>query len=319
MRLVLSLFLVLMVGCGLGLSSRPDRADTADKGKAASASKPEVGGAFATTTEPVRPLAGVDTARLSSERKQAFWDVASRLYAPCTDQAVTLVQCVEQERPCGGCLPMANLLAEQVERGAARANAAAAATGRFSPDAVKAVPLRNSPTKGPSSAPVTIVVFSDFECPACGAAVPLLNEIADKYPSDVRLVHKYFPLSKHQRARPAAKAAFAAQKQGKYWAMEKMLFENQSALSDEDIDRYAEKIGLEMTQYRIDKGGAEAEEVIERDIADGDAAGLKFTPYVLVNGRLFDPTYFRYDRDLEPWIATEKKLLQASAAKTATP
>jgi len=319
MRVVLSLFVVLLVGCGLGLSSRPDRADTAEKGKVASSSKPDGGGAFATSTEPVRPLQGVDTVRLSAERKQAFWDVASRLYAPCTDQAVTLVQCVEQDRPCGGCLPMANLLAEQVERGAARANAAAAATLRFSPDAVKAVPLRNSPTKGPASAPVTIVVFSDFECLACGATVPLLSEIADKYPNDLRLVHKYFPLSKHQRARPAAKAAFAAQKQGKYWAMEKMIFENQSALSDEDLDRYAEKVGLEMAQYRADKASTEADETITRDIADGDAAGLTHTPYVMVNGRLFDPTYFRYDRDLEPWIATEKKLLQASAAKAATP
>jgi protein-disulfide isomerase len=316
MRAAALLFLVALTGCGLGLSSRPERSDVADKGKSGATVQAETG-AIPQAKDPPRPLPGIETAKLSQERQQAFWDVASRLYAPCTDQAVTLVQCVEESRPCGGCAPMAGLVAEQIERGVNRSNAAAAATLRFSPDAVKPVPLRNSPSKGPASAAVTIVVFSDFECPACGAAVPLLSEAADKHPNDVRLVHKYFPLAKHLRAKAAAKAAFAAQKQNKYWAMEKIIFENQSALADEDLDKYAEKVGLDMAQYRIDKGSAEADEVIERDIADGDAAGLKFTPFVLVNGRLFDPTFFRYDRDLEPWIATEKKLLEASAKKAA--
>ena len=99
--------------------------------------------------------------------------------------------------------------------------------------------------------------------------------------------------------------------------LNRSFFANQSALADEDLDKYAEKVGLDMAQYRIDKASAEAEEVIERDIGDGDAAGLKFTPFVLVNGRVFDPTFFRFDRDLEPWIATEKKLLEASAKKAA--
>ena len=317
MRLPWWSLLVLLTGCGLGLSSRPDRVGAADKEKTGSTTQPEGGSAIPQAKDPPRPLPGIETAKLSQERQQAFWDVASRLYAPCTDQAVTLVQCVEEARPCGGCQPMASLVAEQVERGVNRSNAAQAATLRFAPDTVKAVPLRNSPAKGPASAAVTIVVFSDFECPACGATVPLLSEVADKHPNDVRLVHKYFPLSKHLRAKAAAKAAFAAQKQNKYWAMEKIIFENQSALADEDLDKYAEKVGLDMAQYRIDKASAEADEVIERDIADGDAAGLKFTPFVLVNGRLFDPTYFRYDRDLEPWIETEKKLLEASANKAA--
>ncbi|MBL8741397.1 MAG: thioredoxin domain-containing protein [Myxococcales bacterium] len=317
MRLPSWLLFVALTGCGLGLSSRPERTDVADTGKSSGTTQPETGGTIPRAKDPPRALPGVSTEKLSEERQQAFWDVASRLYAPCTDQAVTLVQCMEEARPCGGCQPMANLVAEQVQRGMNRTNAAAAATTRFSPDAVKSVPLRNSPSKGPANAAVTIVVFSDFECPACGAAVPLLSEVADKYPNDVRLVHKYFPLEKHLRAKAAAKAAFAAQKQNKYWAMEKLIFENQSALADEDLDKYAEKVGLDMAQYRLDKASAEAEEVIERDIADGDAAGLKFTPFVLVNGRLFDPNFFRYDRDLEPWILTEKQLVEAKPKKAA--
>ncbi len=307
MRVVASLLglLLLVVGCGVGLSGRPTpSSESADKPTSQFES-------VALTKEPPRQLPGVDTSALDGERKQIFWDLSSRLYAPCTEHAVTLVQCIEESRPCGGCLPMANVLSDLVKRGTARANAAAAVTGRFGPEGVKTIPLRGSPTKGPANAPVTIVVFSDFECPACAAAVPLLSEVAAKHPKDVRLVHKYFPLPKHLRARYAAKAAYAAQKQGKYWEMEKLIFENQTALSDEDLEKYAQKVGLDMVRYRADKDSKEAEEVIEQDIQDGDAAELRHTPFVLINGRLFDPKYFRYDTDLEPWIVMEKGLVGA--------
>ena len=91
--------------------------------------------------------------------------------------------------------------------------------------------------------------------------------------------------------------------------MEKMIFENQDSLSDEDLERYAAKIGLDLERYRVDRVSEEAEQVIARDLDDGEAAGVHHTPFVLVNGRLFDPKLFRYDRDFESWLETEKKLV----------
>lgn len=299
----------LIGGCSLGLSSRPDVGDTAEAQPAAPADSTKVALLPAPAVqEPPRDLPGVDTSALDDSRKQVFWDVATRLYAPCSNQAVTLAQCVEEKRDCQACVPAANMLAVQVQRGVAKATAAAAVNARFAPDVVKVIDLADSPSRGPVDAPITMVVFSDFECPACGATVPFLETLQEKHAKEIRLVHKYYPLKKHTRARAAAQAAAAAGKQGKYWEMEKILFENQGALQDVDLDGYAEKLELDMNRFRADKASPAIDAMIERDIKAGDEAGLRYTPFVLMNGRLFDTAFFKYDRDLEAWIATEVAL-----------
>lgn len=303
-----------VTGCSLGLSPRPDAKDTADA--------PAKGGPSPfdqRASDPPRDLPGIDTSELADNRKQAFWDVASRLYAPCPKEAVSLVQCLEEKRACDACVPATNLLLQQVQRGAAKANAAAAVTARFAPESVRQVELGDSPSKGPADAPITIVVFSDFQCPACKATLPVLEQSVTKHRPHVRLVHKFYPLKKHLRARAAAYAAAAAQKQGKYWEMEHLIFQNQDALSDEDLERYAEKIGLDMVRFRDDRAATATQELVDRDIEAGDAAGLSHTPFVLVNGRLFDPAYFKYDRDLDPWIETEKELGAKAKQAAMTP
>ncbi|NUP09266.1 MAG: thioredoxin domain-containing protein [Polyangiaceae bacterium] len=305
----------VLLGCSLGLSPRPETNDTASGPRTAQADS-----SIPKSATPVRALPGVDTSDLPEERKQAFWDVANRLYAPCTDQAVTLAKCVEDKRACDACLPAANLLAAQVRRGSSKAQAASAVNARFSPDAVRSVDPAGSPAKGPDNAPVTIVVFSDFQCPACKATLPVLDEALQNHPGDVRLVHKFYPLEKHTRAKPAAYAAAAAMKQGKYWEMERVLFANQEALSDQDLFGYAEKIGLDMVKFKEDYASNAVHEMVDRDVAAGEKAGVSHTPFILLNGRLFDTTYFKYDRDLDSWIETEAALAkkkQASAPAAA--
>ncbi len=297
----------LAIGCSLGLSPRPHAKDSAanEPARAEVAATP-----IPRAPDPPRDLPGVDTTSLQDARKQVFWDVANRLYAPCSEQAVTLVQCIEERRSCDACLPAANVLVDQVKRGVAKAQAAAAVNSRFSPDVVRKVTVGASPTRGSEDAPVTIIVFSDFQCPACGATVPLLDSLMEHHRNDVRLVHKFYPLKKHTRARPAAYAAVAAMKQGKYWEMEKIIFENQEALSDEDLERYAERIGLDIVRYRVDVSSPATQEVVDRDVEAGDTVGVAHTPYILINGRVFDPAYYKYDRDLEPWVAMEAQLVR---------
>jgi protein-disulfide isomerase len=304
-----ALTLLLAAGCGLGLSSRGDAA-----GSPAGTSKP---GAVARGGSDAQ-LKGVNLAALETDRQQKmFFEVTGELYAPCADQAVPLFQCVSEERPCAACTPMSQLVADQLGRGATKQNAKAAALVRFGADGVKTVPLADSPSKGPANAPVTIVVFSDFECPACRAAVPLLSDAQEARPKEVRLVHKFYPLPKHTHAKGAAYAAYAAMKQNKYWEMEEILFENQEELAERDLERYAEDIGLDMERFRRDRSSVEAKAMVERDIKDGDAAGLGYTPFILVNGRQFDSTYFRLDRDLDTWIATEIELARPKSTPPA--
>lgn len=291
-------------GCGLGLSSRGEGVETGVGLGSKTTPRAENG------SDPA--LKGVDLSALSTTRQQQeFWEVAGSLFAPCPDQAVPLPQCVSEERPCAACTPMTQVVADQIGRGAPKSNAKAAALARFGTDTVKAIPLHDSPAKGPANAPVTIVVFSDFECPACRAAVPLLSDMQDAYAEHVRLVHKFYPLPKHTRAKGAAYAAIAAMKQGKYWEMEELLFENQEALSEQDLERYAAELKLDMDRFKKDAASAETKAIVERDMKDAEDAGLAYTPFIFVNGRQFDSAYFRLDRDLEKWIETEVELAGA--------
>ena len=304
--LAIALTLLSAAGCGLGLSSRGDAA-----GAPAGTGKPGAVARGGTDAQ----LKGVNLAALETDRQQKlFWEVTGELFAPCAEQAVPLSQCVSEDRPCAACTPMSQVVADQIGRGATKQNAKAAALVRFGADGVRTVPLADSPSKGPANAPVTIVVFSDFECPACRAAMPLLSDAQEARPKEVRLVHKFYPLPKHTHAKGAAYAAYAALKQNKYWEMEEVLFENQEELTERDLERYAQDIGLDIERFRKDKASPEAKAMVERDMKDGDAAGLGYTPFVIVNGRQFDGAHFRLDRDLDTWIATEIELARSKSS-----
>ena len=266
-------------------------------------------------TEP-EDLPGVDTSALNARERRAFWQWASQLYAPCPEVAVSIATCVKEDRACSACVPAARFLAARARMGAAQNEAIAAFTVRFGRD-VKKVDLADSPVRGPESAPVTVIVWSDFECPACGFAVPLLDEILEEHPEDVRLVHKLYPLNLHPHARPAARAALAAKNQGKYWAMEKLLFANQGRLEDQDLEEHAVAAGLDLKKYKRDIADPKAEEIIERDREEADKQGLNGTPFILINGREFDLGFFRLDRDLKVWIESEIEIRRTDALRRA--
>lgn len=252
-------------------------------------------------------LSGVDIEDLVRRERLTWWKLVSQLYAPCSDQAVSLAQCVREERPCPACIPGAQLIADKIKSGAAAADAQAAYAARFGPD-VKPVDVAGSPSLGPENAPVTLVVWSDFECPACKRAMPYIEAAYENFSPNVRLVHKLYPLRAHLHGEPAARAAFAAQMQGKYWEMERLLFENQRALEDENLLSYARKLGLNLDRFRADMASEAATKAIARDREAGDRAGLQGTPHIVINGRAFDYSLFSIEVDLDRWIATEVKL-----------
>lgn len=258
---------------------------------------------------PPRDLPGVDTSRLDAKKRGDWWKLVNELYAPCPEQAVSVEQCVSDSRSCAACAPMAQLISDKLLGGMSRGDAEAAAARRFGPD-VKKVPDRDSPSLGPKSAPVTITVWSDFQCPHCARGVPILEAFQAEHAETVRLVHKMFPLEKHPKAKDAAIAAVAALRQGKYWAMEKIIFEHQDNLEASDLAGYAKEIGLDMERYEHDIEDDVTKAFVDRDVKDGNEAGLSSTPYILINGRHFDLDYFKYS-ELPGWVDFELTQLKS--------
>ncbi len=141
------------------------------------------------------------------------------------------------------------------------------------------------PAQGPVDAPVTIVAFSDFQCPFCGRAVETVHEVLAHYPGKIRLVFRHFPLPFHDRARPAAAAAVCAQEQGKFWPMHDALFAHQRALGDADILGYATSIaGLDVDAFKACLATSRPGAVIDADVAAGEALGVNGTPAFFING-----------------------------------
>ena len=162
---------------------------------------------------------------------------------------------------------------------------------------------------GPNDALVTIIEFSDFQCPYCSKVVgPLKGAMAD-YGDDVRLIFKHFPLGGHPQAGPAAQATWAAQRQGKFWEMHDLLFANQKALSDADLEKYGQQLGLDMAKYNADRKSEEAQKVAEGDLRAGTKAGVSGTPSFLINGHPYSGAM--PEKQWAQIIDYEKKAAQA--------
>jgi protein-disulfide isomerase len=174
---------------------------------------------------------------------------------------------------------------------------------RFGRDTAVEAESEGFPMRGSPMAPVTIVEFSDFECPYCGRAHPVLTELLREFEGQVKVVFRNYPLSGHPRALPAARAAVAAGQQGKFWEMADLLFEHQRALEDEDLVRYAEQLNLDMERFQVDLHSPATQEAVERDREAGRRLGVEGTPTFFINGRRFReaptslPAYVREELD----------------------
>ncbi len=169
----------------------------------------------------------------------------------------------------------------------AAAPAAAAAPRRRGPDPNKVYKLSvdGAPARGPAEALVTIVEFSDFQCPFCSRVGPTLAALREQYPSDVRIVYKHLPLSFHRNALPAAKASVAAQRQGKFWEMHDLLFASQKQLDEATFKAHAEALGLDLARFEADLNSPEVAALVAKDQAEARALGVSGTPGFFVNGR----------------------------------
>jgi protein-disulfide isomerase len=141
------------------------------------------------------------------------------------------------------------------------------------------------PAKGPADAPVTIIEFSDFQCPYCKRALPTLSQLLEKYPEKIRVVYRHLPLEGiHPRARPAAAASVCAEDQGRFWDYHDLVFENNRALEDADLESYAGRAGLDVESFKQCIADGRHRERIDADIEAATQAGITGTPAFVVNG-----------------------------------
>ena len=157
----------------------------------------------------------------------------------------------------------------------------------------KLEPLRaevapTGPAKGPANAPVTIVEFSDFQCPFCSRINPTLDQVRAKYGDKVRIVFRQFPLGMHPQAQKAAEASLCANEQGKFWELHDHMFQNQQQLAVESLKAKAKELGLNADSFNscLDTGKFASQ--VAKDMEEGSAAGVSGTPALFINGRFIN-------------------------------
>jgi protein-disulfide isomerase len=150
---------------------------------------------------------------------------------------------------------------------------------------VETIAVGTSATRGSVDAPVTLVVFSDFQCPYCSKAEKTVREVEAAYPGKVRVVFKNAPLPFHEHAKLAAKASLAAKEQGMFWEYHDALFAQQDALDRPSLEKVAQKLGLDLPKFRAALDSPKLDAAIDADLAEAKRVDVKGVPAFFINGR----------------------------------
>jgi protein-disulfide isomerase len=270
-------------------------------------------------------LPGVDFTGLTAAQKTTALKLVREQGCSC-GCGMKVAECRVKDPSCTYSRGLAATMIDALKKGESEQDAiAAAAKSQFAQpppgqsnklleDPVK-IPVNGAPVLGPANAPITLIEFSDFQCPYCVAATPQLQALVKTYPTQVKLIFKQYPLDIHSQASFAAAAALAAHKQGKFWPMHDALFANHDDLSDQNVTALAKRIGLDMQRFERDLHSTTIEQTIEQDIADGDRAGVEGTPTLFIDGQRFNgPLVMQI---LKPLVGEQLKLLQGAKTTAA--
>ncbi len=265
-------------------------------------------------------LPGIDLSGLTAAQKGAVLKILREQGCSCGCD-MKLAECRVKDPSCGYSKGLAAIAIKAVREGKTPAQALAELKGSplakgpgkrpILEEPVK-IPTAGAPVKGPANARITLVEFSDFECPYCSHATGEVEALMKAFPNDIRLVYKQFPLSMHPHARLAAEAALAANEQGKFWPMHDALFANFRRLSKERIFALAKELGLNMERFTADMNSGKFAAAIDKDFKDGEDAGVDGTPAFFINGKHYNgPMELAAVR---PLIQSELKLVGARRA-----
>jgi len=152
--------------------------------------------------------------------------------------------------------------------------------------------------RGPKNAPIVIVEYGDYQCPHCARAFPIVEQLQKSLGDNLLFVYRHFPIAEsHPDAPNAARAAEASGRQGRFWEMHSLLFENQSSLDSDSLVGYAESLDLDMKRWLLDMDSDAIEDKVEEDFKSGVRSGANGTPTFFVNGSRYDG-----DWSFEPFL-----------------
>ena len=241
-------------------------------------------------------LPGVDLKGLSPLKTRALVRLLRNHDCTC-GCGMKVAECRVNDPQCAWSKGVANTMADAIRSGKGENEAievVKASKWGQGPQAAKlledpvTIPTAGSPVKGPADAVLTLVEFSDFQCPYCSIAVGKLNAVMDAYPGKIKLIFKQFPLDMHSQAALAAAAAIAAHHQGKFWPMHDAMFAHRTDLSRAAILALARSNGLDMKHFEADLDSPATKKTVAKDSDDGDRAGVEGTPSVFINGQKYN-------------------------------
>lgn len=240
----------------------------------------------------------LDLSKLDEAQKILVMKILNHNSCRCGCTKGTLANCIKNDKGCSFSKMMGAKIAELIKEGKSEDFAVGFISGwneatnkdkrrrpKEDPNKRYPVSVMNAPFKGPANAPVTIIEYTDYQCPFCQRVQQTLKNLFAEYPGKIRIATMNNPLGFHKNALPAAMAARAANKQGKFWAMHDLLYENARKLDDANLVKLAEKIGLNIEQFNKDR----KDTVLEAEILKEQQQALKNnasgTPAFFINGK----------------------------------
>lgn len=234
-------------------------------------------------------LPALDLSPLSPPQREAALTLLRTESCPC-GCTMKIAECRIKDPACSFSRGLAATAVREFKAGKNPAEVKSAMDQQGAPsqrildDAVK-IPIAGAPAKGPANAKITIVEFSDFQCPYCSQAVTKADDLLKRYPNDVRLVFKQFPLDMHSQAKLAAMAGLAANEQGKFWPLHDKMFANFRKVNRDNILLWAKESGLDMFRFTNALDSGRFGKTVEKDMSDGVNAGVQGTPTFFINGQ----------------------------------
>ena len=258
----------------------------------------------------VTELPSVDWQGLTGVKKALALKIMRTEMCTCGCET-KIAQCRVEDHTCATSKKLANVVAKEIAAGKTeaviRADLKKIAT---EPPPVLDDPVKIStagdPVRGPANARVTIVEFSDFQCPYCSTAVAATRVLLHEFPNDVKLVFKQFPLTdKHSQAEFGAEAALAAQAQGKFWEMHDLLYAGYPDISRATVMGYARKLGLDITRFTAEVNSHKYAARVAAEEKEGESVDVAGTPTIFINGKKFNETFD--EATVAPLIRNELK------------
>ncbi len=241
-----------------------------------------------TAEEAARLLPGIETASLTPKQRADLNDIANDTFCPCA--SLTLAGCLREKVVCPVAPRMLELSKKFLSAGVPQATALMRVEtyyGSFSKERRKEVGTAGA-VLGAPKAPITIVEFSDFQCPACRAAHPALEQLVEKFHKEVRWNFRHFPLPQHENAAKAAQCAVYADQHGKFWPLADKMFAHQDQLDDAGLARFAKEVGLDgEAMLKAVSTSDQFAALVEKDKAAGTELAIGGTPSLFINGRQY--------------------------------